>query len=187
LEGDALILESAQLSALTRTLEAGASVAASPRGIEAALSQSAVCTLSEFPEHAVFDGSDMLACVRLPLRGSLRGVGIFALDPHGVMHLVGRRQAAPDPGLVPRYLSLGSGLVQGLATSLARPLGAEPEIGAPELVEGSLVHCILGTHALPGTAVVSGRMRLTFAGTSLSGVVYLLLDPKLAARLIGSL
>jgi hypothetical protein len=49
------------------------------------------------------------------------------------------------------------------------------------------VHCILGTHALPGTAVVSGRMRLTSGGTSLSGVVYLLLDPKLAARLIGSL
>jgi hypothetical protein len=158
-----------------------------PRGIHAALSHSSVCTLSEFPEHAVFDGSEMLSCVRLPLRGGLAGVGVLALDPHGVMHLVGRRQEAPDPGLVPRYLELGRGLVHGLATSFAQVLDSEPEVGVPELVEGPLVPCILGTHALPHTVVVSCGIRLALGGTSHSGVTYLLLDPKLAGRLIGSL
>jgi hypothetical protein len=158
-----------------------------PGGIEAALSQSSVCTLSEFPDHAVFDGSEILACVRLPLRGSLPGVGVLALDPHGVMHLVGRRQEAPDPGLVPRYLELGRGLVQGLAASFARILGGEPEAGVPELVEGSVVRCILGTHASPDTVVFSCGIRLALGGTSHSGVGYLMLDPKLAGRLIGAL
>ena len=158
-----------------------------PRGIRAALFHSSVCTLSEFPEHAVFDGSEMLACVRLPLRGGLAGVGVLALDPHGVMHLVGRRQEAPDPGLVPRYLELGRGLVEGLATSFAQVLDSEPEVGVPELVEGPLVRCILGTHALPNTVVVSCGIRLALGGTSHSGVTYLLFDPKLAGRLIGTL
>jgi hypothetical protein len=158
-----------------------------PRGIQAALSHSSVCTLSEFPDHAVFDGSEMLACVRLPLRGGFPGVGVLALDPHGVMHLVGRRQDAPDPGLVPRYLELGRGLVQGLVTSFARTLGSEPEAGVPELVEGPVVRCVLDTHASPDTVVFSCGIRLVLGGTSHSGVGYLLVDPKLAGRLIGSL
>ena len=187
MEGDVLTLEPLQLASLTRALEVGASVASTPGGIHAALSHSNVCTLSEFPDQAVFDGSEMLACVRLPLRGSLSGVGILALDPHGVMHLVGRRQEAPDPGLVPRYLELGRGLVQGLVTSFARALGSEPEVGVPELVEGPLVPCLLGTHALPDTVVVSCGIRLALGGTSHAGVAYLLLDPKLAGRLIGAL
>jgi hypothetical protein len=162
-------------------------VAATPTGIHAALSHTSVCTLSEFPDQAVFDDSEMLACVRLPLRGSLTGVGVLALDPHDVMHLVGRRQEAPDPGLVPRYLELGRGLVQGLATSFAQALGSEPEIGVPELVEGPLVPCILGTHASPDTVVLSCGIRLALGGASHSGVAYLLLDPKLAGRLIGEL
>ncbi len=162
-------------------------MAVTPRGIHVVLSDSAVCTLSEFPDHAVFDGSEMLACVRLPLRGSLRGVGVLSLDPHAVMHVVGRRQEAPDPGLVPRYLELGRGLVQGLATSLAQGLGGAPQVGAPELVEGPLVPCILGTHALPDTVVVSCGIRLTFEGTSRSGVIYLLFDHKLVACLIEAL
>lgn len=181
------MLENSQLAALTRTLEAGARAAPRPRGVHAALDRSAVCRLSEFPEHAVFDGSDMLACVRLPLGGSLRGTGILALDPHCVMHLVGRRSDAPDPGLVSRYREFGRGLVLGLTGPLARALGAEPEVGRPELVEGPLVPCILGTHAMPDTLVLSCAVRFTVAATSLRGVACLLLDPKLAARLLDAL
>jgi hypothetical protein len=162
-------------------------VAVTPRGIHAEVSHSNVCTLSEFPDHAVFDGSEMLACVRLPLRGGLPGVGVLALDPHGVMHLVGRRQGAPDPGLVPRYLELGRGLVHGLVAPFAQALGTQPEAGVPELVEGPLVPCILGTHALPDTVVVSCGIRLDLGGTSHSGVTYLLLAPKVVRRLIGAL
>ena len=162
-------------------------MAVTPRGIHAALSHSNVCTLSEFPDHAVFDGSEMLACVRLPLRGGLSGVGVLALDPHGVMDLVGRRQGAPDPGLVPRYLELGRGLVHGLAASFAQGTGIQPVAGVPELVEGPLVSCILGTHALPDTVVVSCGIRLALGGMSHSGAIYLLLDPKLAGLAIGAL
>lgn len=187
MEDDALILEPTQLDALSRSLERGLGASAAPRGIDAALSQAAVCALSEFPERAVFDGTEMLACVRLPLRGSLDGVGILALDPHGVMHLVGRRQEAPDPGLVPRYLELARGLISGLTASLGAAIGRGPELGPPELVEGPLVRCVLGTHAPPDTVVVSCGLRLTYRSTSLASVVYLLLGAKPTGCLVEAL
>lgn len=135
----------------------------------------------------MFDGTEMLACARLPLRGSLEGAGILALDPHGVMHLVGSRQESPDPGLVPRYLDLASQLLTDLTASLGSAIGSGPELGPPELVEGSLVSCVLGTHAPPDTVVVSGRLRLTYRSTSVASIAYLLLGAKPTGCLVETL
>ncbi len=187
MEDDALILEPAQLAALTRCLQHGLGSATTSLGIDTVSSQAAVCGLAEFPEHAVFDGSEMLACVRLPLRGALEGVGILALDPHGVMHLVGRRQEEPDPGLIPRYLTLAGEMLGGLAGSLGSVLGGAAGLGAPELVEGPLVPCVLGTHAPPDTVVVSCRLGLAHRSTSVAALVYLLVGAKPTGRLVEAL
>ncbi|MEN8182292.1 MAG: hypothetical protein ABFS46_07120 [Myxococcota bacterium] len=175
------------LSAMTRTLTVAVESSPPVEGVRLGIERMTVCALSEFPEHAIFDSSEMLACVRQGLRAPISGVAVLALDPHDVMRLVGRGSGAPDLSLVPRYLDLAGRLLAVLARPLARPFGREFETAAPELAEGALAPCLLATHPLPQTAVLACQIRLDLESSRLPGVAYLLLDPKLTQRVAQSL
>jgi hypothetical protein len=176
------------LAAISRRLDAGSRRALLPGSARLLTGRVAVCALSEFPEGAVFDDSEWLACVRGAMTGPLCGVAILALDPHCVLRLAGAGlpPGTPDPGLVARYLAFGHAVLEALARPLGRALGEEPGCDAPELFEGALAPCVLSTHAPPDTVVMSVELGFEVPAARLEGTACLLLPRKLADRLVAA-
>jgi hypothetical protein len=184
-----VIVASHALVALSRRLGSGAPCAPLPGGARLSAGRVAACTLAEFPEGAVFDPAEWLACVRVATPRPVPGVAILALDPHCVLRLAGAGlpPGTPDPGLVARYLGFGHAALEALVAPLGRALGAEPTCGPPELFEGALVPCVLSTHAPPDTVVLSVAVAFEKGAAPVEGTACWLLPRKPAGRLLEAL
>jgi len=138
--------------------------------------RAALCCLNDFPEQAIFCGEEMMASVVVGLRGKLLGTSLFTLEPRHALTLI--RSLGVEGRPLESFRSVGAGIIRGMLASLDAAGGLPDELGDPILEESSLVATVLGTHAPPGTMVVSVEIGFVSASRAFPAFLYLLLDAK---------
>jgi len=138
--------------------------------------RAALCCLSDFPEQAVFCGGEMMASVIVSHRGRLLGTSVLSLEPRHALELI--RSLGVEGDALDNFRRAGAGVLQGMLGWFGAAEGPLAELGDPILEERSLVATVLGTHAPPGTMVVSLEVGFVSASQAFPAYLYLLLDAK---------
>jgi hypothetical protein len=177
-----LIISPSRLQALRAAIEeAAASTAKDLRRagsfpFDLCVSRAALCSLSEFPERAVFCGEEMMASVLVSYRGRPLGTSVLSLEPRHALELIRSLEAQGNPLEV--FRGAGASVLRGMLGWFAAAGGSPVAFGDPILEERSLVATVLGTHAPSGTMVVSFEVGFASESRTIPAYAYLLLDAK---------
>ena len=186
-----MILSSSRLQAFRTALEDAASSTAAnlqesgsfPWDLR--VPRAALCHLSDFPEHAVFCGEEMMASVLVSHRGKLLGTSVLSLEPHHALDWIRSLGAEGDP--LDGFRRAGARVLEGMLGWFGAAGGPLGELGDATLEERSLVASVLGTHPPPSTMVVSLELGFVSARQAFPAYLYLLLDAKVLQSALESL
>ncbi len=149
------------------------------------VSRAALCGLTDFPAQAVFCDEETMASVLVSHHGKVVGTSLISLEPRHAFEWIGSLGVAENP--LDIFRTMGGALLRGMLGSLGGADGSPVEFGDPTLEETSLVATVLGTHAPPGTMVVSAQMGFASAERAFPAYLYLLLDAKVLHSALGYL
>jgi hypothetical protein len=145
----------------------------------------ALCSLGNFPEHAIFCDEEIMASVLVGHRGRLRGTSVISFEPRHAFQLIGSLGVKGDP--LDIFRIAGASVVEGLLGRFGAAGGSPVEFGDPALEERSLVATVLGTHAPRDTMVLSLEIGFESVDQAFPAYLYLLLDAKVFQSTLGSL
>jgi hypothetical protein len=149
------------------------------------VSRAALCALADFPSQAVFCDEETMASVLVSHQGRLVGTSLISLEPRHASELIRSLGENGDP--LDIFQSIVASLLRGMLGSLGAASGSEVTFGNPSVEETSLVATVLGTHAPPGTVVVSVEIGFESARSAFPAYLYLLLDAKTIESALGYL
>lgn len=152
---------------------------------ELSVSRAALCGLADFPAQAVFRDEETMASVLISHHGKLVGTSLISLEPRHAFEWIGSLGVEGSP--LDIFRTMGGALLRGMLGSLGGADGSPVEFGDPTLEETSLVATVLGTHAPPGTMVVSAEVGFASAERAFPAYLYLLLDAKALHSALGVL
>jgi hypothetical protein len=186
-----LIISPARLQAFRNAIEEAASSAAAnlhqsgsfPWDLR--VSRAALCSLSDFPEQAIFCDEAMMASVLIPHHGELFGTSVISLEPRHALQLIGLLGVEGNP--LDIFRTAGASVLKGLLGWFGAAGGSPVEFGDPTLEERSLVATVLGTHASPDTMVISLEIGFVSGEHAFPAYLYLLLDAKVFQSTLGCL
>jgi len=143
------------------------------------------CTpLGEFGEHGLRLSEDLVAGVIGRLEGAMPGSLNVVLEPEEALLWA---QVGSDENPIETFVSLGRGLLEGIAIGLSEILGAETLFQGAALVEESELAMFVKTHAPSDTLVFSTRLRIDVRDETFSAVSHMLVEPKYIAQLLSAL
>lgn len=140
--------------------------------------------LAEFGERGLCLSEDLVAGVMGRLEGVMPGSLNLVLEPEEAL-LWSRLGGDGDPLDV--FVSLGTALLEGVATALGEILEGDVAFEGGALVEAPELAMLVKTHAPSDTLVFSTRMRIDARDEVLTSVSHLLVEPKYLAQLLSAL
>jgi hypothetical protein len=186
-----LILSPSRLQAFRSALEEAACATAANLQAsgsfpwELRVPRAALCGLSEFPEHAVFCGEEMMASVLVSHHGRLVGTSVLSLEPHHALEVI--RSLGGEGNPLDSFRRAGASVLEGILGWFGAGDGPLGKLGDPMLEERSLVATVLGTHPPPSTMIVSLELGFVSASQAFPAYLYLLIDAKVLQSALESL